>query len=235
MIYPGIVLSLASIIVTFLLAFVMPIFAKVYGELGGKLPLPTKILIEASGFLRSYWLLILVFFVTIIAAYKYFKKTEVFSLKLDELKIFLPLVGSLNKKVLVASFSRTLGSLLSSGIGMVYALQITQKVIENKFIQNKIEGIIREVKGGGHLEEIVSKIDIFPPMVVQMVTVGNQTGHLDKMLAKSADYLDKEIEISVKRLLAILDPIMTIFIAVIIGFMTISIYLPMFNITSMVR
>lgn len=163
------------------------------------------------------------------------KSSEEFVYLIDSMKIKVPLFGELIKKLIIARFSRTLGSLLTSGIGIIQALEITRRIIQNKVIQRRIDRMIVEVKGGGHLENIIQETALFPPIMIQMVAVGNQTGHLDIMLTRSSDYLDQEVESVVKRLLAVLDPLLTIFIAVIIGFIAVSIYLPMFNAYNLVK
>jgi len=232
MIYPVAVVTIAVGVVTIILWKVIPTFATLFEGLGAALPLPTRITILASNFIAAWWWLIAGGLVmTGITIHRY-HKTYQGRRVLDGLMLKMPVLGMVLKKIAVARFCRTLGTLVSSGVPILEGLDITAKTSGNAVVEDAIMATRRSVEEGKTIAEPLKDTDVFPSMVVQMVAVGEQTGALETMLSKIADFYEDEVDEATANLLALLEPIMIMFLGVVIGGIVISMYLPMFDLIS---
>jgi type IV pilus assembly protein PilC len=230
MIYPIAVFSIAGGVILLLLWKVVPIFANLFAGLGAELPLPTKIVITMSNFVGSvYGFLILVMMGVGAFATKTWYGTPGGKLALDGLLLKLPLIGMLLRKIAVARFTRTLGTLISSGVPILEGLDITARTSGNAVIEKSIQYVRKSVEAGRNLVEPLKETDVFPGMVTQMIGVGEQTGAMDAMLQKIADFYEDEVDAAVKDLLTALEPMMIVFLGVVVGGIVISMYLPLFS------
>ena len=235
MIYPTVIMSVAAIAVVVLLIFVIPVFAGMFASAGQALPLPTRIVIGASGFLRRYWWVIGA--VVVIGGYM-FKKyyaTPPGKLVIDRLMLRMPVLGDVLRKSAVSRFTRTLGTLISSGVSILEGLEITAKTAGNRVIQDAIMQSRSSIAGGDTIAQPLQKSKVFPPMVISMIAVGEQTGGLDEMLSKIADFYDEEVDAAVSNLLSLLEPIMIVFLGVVVGGMVVAMYLPIFDMVNAVQ
>jgi type IV pilus assembly protein PilC len=230
MVYPAAIAIVAVIAVAVLLTFVIPVFAQLFKDLGGQLPIPTRIVIALSDFLRKFFLVIVAVIIGLIVAVRYYYKTEVGHLQIDSVMIKLPIFGTLLKKQAIARFSRTLSTLLSSGVNILDALEITSGTTGNKLVENAVLRSRTSIAQGESIADPLSKEKaLFPPMVIQMITIGEQTGGLDEMLSKVADFYDDEVDQAVANLMNALEPIVIVFLGGIIGGMVMAMYLPIFK------
>jgi type IV pilus assembly protein PilC len=230
LVYPVAVLLVAGGVITLLLWKVVPIFATLFLGLGVDLPLPTRIVIGLSNFIGSiFGLLILVFFVGVAIAIKLWYATENGRFILDGVLLKMPLVGILLRKICVARFTRTLGTLISSGVPILEGLDITARTAGNAVIEKALLQVRKAVEQGKNLADPLKETDVFPGMVTQMIGVGEQTGAMDAMLQKIADFYEEEVDAAVKDLLAALEPAMIVFLGVVVGGIVISMYLPLFS------
>ena len=237
MVYPGTIVSVAIIVITILMIWVIPIFAKMFTDLsGGKvgLPGPTQLVIDLSEFMQHYFIFIAVTLGAIVYAIKRYYKTANGRVIIDRLLLKLPVVGQLVRKAAVAKFTRTLGTLITSGVPIMDGLMITAKTSGNKIVENAILEARLSISGGRTLADPLSKGDVFPKMVTHMISVGESTGALDAMLGKIADFYDDEVDQAVASLTALLEPMMMVFLGVIIGFIVIAMYLPIFKMASVI-
>ena len=235
MIYPAVIMSVAAIAVVVLLIFVIPVFAGMFASAGQALPLPTRIVIAASGFLRSYWWIIGA--IIIVGAYSFNKYYATASGKLviDRFMLRMPVLGDVLRKSAVSRFTRTLGTLISSGVSILEGLEITAKTAGNRVIQDAIMQSRSSIAGGDTIAQPLQKSKVFPPMVISMIAVGEQTGGLDEMLSKIADFYDEEVDAAVSNLLSLLEPIMIVFLGVVVGGMVVAMYLPIFDMVNAVQ
>ncbi len=230
MVYPAAIVIVSVVAVAILLTFVIPTFATLFKDLGGQLPLPTRIVIALSDFLRKYFLLIVAVIIGLIIAVRYYYKTEVGRLQIDSLMIKVPIFGTLIKKQAIARFSRTLSTLLSSGVNILDALEITSGTTGNKLVENAVLRSRTSIAQGESIADPLSKEKaLFPPMVVQMITIGEQTGGLDEMLSKVADFYDDEVDQAVANLMNALEPLVIVVLGGVIGGMVMAMYLPIFK------
>lgn len=230
MIYPGIIVSVAVLVVAIIMIFVIPIFAKIFNEMGVTLPLPTRIVIGFSNFISGIGgLIILVSFIITFITIRQYRKTENGKKVTDKFLLDLPLFGELIKKVSVARFTRTLGTLIGSGVPLLEALEICAKSSGNKVVEKEVLDIKAEVTKGRTISETIENSKIFSPMIVQMINVGENTGSLEQMLTKIADFYDDEVDQAITNLTTMLEPALIIFLGVTIGFIVISLYLPIFK------
>jgi type IV pilus assembly protein PilC len=231
MVYPIGVLTVAGGVITLLLWKVVPIFATLFLGLGVELPLPTKIVIQLSNFVGSYFgLMILVAIVGSIFALKAWYGTPQGRLALDTLILKLPVLGLLMRKIAVARFTRTLGTLISSGVPILEGLDITARTAGNAVVERALMKVRKALEEGKSLTEPLKESDVFPGMVTQMIGVGEQTGAMDAMLQKIADFYEEEVDSAVKDLLTALEPIMIVFLGLVVGGVVISMYLPLFTV-----
>ncbi len=230
LVYPVAVLLVAGGVITLLLWKVVPIFATLFLGLGVNLPLPTRIVIALSNFIGSiFGLMILVFIVGLAVGVKLWHGTEKGRFILDGMLLKLPLVGLLLRKIAVARFTRTLGTLISSGVPILEGLDITARTAGNAVIEKALGQVRRALEQGKNLADPLKETNVFPGMVTQMIGVGEQTGAMDAMLQKIADFYEEEVDAAVKDLLAALEPAMIVFLGVVVGGIVISMYLPLFS------
>jgi type IV pilus assembly protein PilC len=230
LVYPVGVLTVAGGVISLLLWKVVPIFATLFTGLGVTLPLPTKIVITLSNFIGSYFgLLLLVALVGSIFALKVWYGTPQGKFILDTIILKLPVLGILMRKIAVARFTRTLGTLISSGVPILEGLDITAKTSGNAVVERALMKVRKALEEGKSLTEPLKESDVFPGMVTQMIAVGEQTGAMDAMLQKIADFYEEEVDAAVKDLLTALEPVMIVFLGVVVGGVVISMYLPLFS------
>lgn len=230
MIYPIAVMSIAVLVIALLLWKVVPIFVDLFNGLGVNLPLPTRIVIALSHFVGSiYGLLIVVFAVGGIVALKLWYGTPQGRFAIDSIILKIPVLGIVMRKIAVARFTRTLGTLISSGVPILEGLDITAKTSGNAVVEKAISQTRKAVEAGRSLVEPLKETDVFPGMVTQMIGVGEQTGAMDAMLQKIADFYEDEVDSAVKDLLTALEPIMIVFLGLVVGGIVISMYLPLFS------
>lgn len=232
MVYPAAILSVAVIVITVLMIWVIPIFAKMFAEMsGGKigLPGPTQVVIEFSNFMKSYIIHMVIGAVLAGWGIKKYYGTPQGRLAMDRMFLKLPVVGELIRKTAVAKFTRTLGTLITSGVPILDGLSITAKTAGNKVIEEAILSARMSISGGKTIAEPLSKGDVFPKMVTHMISVGESTGALDAMLGKIADFYEDEVDQAVAALTSLLEPVMMVFLGTIIGFIVIAMYLPIFQ------
>ena len=211
--------------------FLIPIFANIFEDIGVELPALTKFLMAASKLLRSYWLLVVIAAcIALVFAYKQYYKTEVGKQTVDRLSLKMPLFGDLIQKSSVARFSRTFGSLTRSGVPILTSLEIVRDTSGNQVVANAIDSAKEEVQQGGIISLALQKYDVFPPMAIQMISIGEETGELDAMLMKVADFYEDEVEQAVKALTSILEPLMIVVLGGMVGTILLAMYLPMFKV-----
>ena len=234
MIYPGVIMTVAVGAISILLIFVIPTFQKMFGEAGIALPLPTQVVIALSKFLRTLppkpggWLIVIVAFFGFRALKKYYA-TSNGQLTMDRLMLKVPVLGDVIRKSAVSRFTRTLGTMISSGVSILEGLEITAKTSGNRVVQDAIMESRASIAGGDTISAPLKKSGVFPPMVISMINVGEQTGGLDEMLTKIADFYDGEVETAVSGLLAMMEPLMIVFLGIVVGGMVIAMYLPIFD------
>ncbi len=233
LVYPVAVLLVAAGVIILLLWKVVPIFATLFTGLGVDLPLPTRVVIALSNLVGSiFGLLILVFFAGIVIALKVWYKTPNGRMAIDTTLLKLPLIGILLRKIAVARFTRTLGTLISSGVPILEGLDITARTAGNAVIEKALMRTRKALEAGRTLAEPLKETNAFPGMVTQMIAVGEQTGAMDAMLQKIADFYEDEVDAAVKDLLAAMEPVMIVFLGVVVGGVVISMYLPLFSLIS---
>ncbi|MBI5213877.1 MAG: type II secretion system F family protein [Nitrospirae bacterium] len=236
MIYPSIVVTVAVLVIAIIMIFVIPIFAKIFGEMGSQLPAPTRSVIWLSDFLSGIGgLMILGGIVGSIFGIKQYRRTEIGRKKTDAILLKMPIIGDLVRKVAVARFTRTLGTLLNSGVPILDALDICARSSGNKVVEEVVFEVRKEVSAGKTVAEPMSKTDVFPPMVTQMINVGESTGALDQMLVKIADFYDDEVDDSVGNLTTMLEPMLMVFLGTAVGYIVIALYLPIFKMGEAVK
>jgi type IV pilus assembly protein PilC len=234
MTYPAVVCFVALGATIFMLMFIIPTFAKMFQDFGGELPMPTQIVMGLSDFLRQYWYFMLGGVIGSIIMFQRFYKTNVGKTKIDGLLLKIPVLGMVLRKGSVARFTRTLGTLISSGVPILNGLEITAKTSGNKVIENAIFVTKESISQGNTISDPLKKSGVFPPMVTQMIGVGEQTGALDEMLEKIANFYDDEVDTAVDSLTAIIEPAMIVVMGGIVGGMLIAMYLPMFKLINVV-
>jgi type IV pilus assembly protein PilC len=229
LVYPTAVISIAILVVWVILWKVIPTFASLFEGLGASLPLPTRVTIALSNFIGSWWWLTILATGSIIFLLFRYHKTYRGRRHIDSIMIKMPVLGPVLRKIAVARFCRTLSTLVSSGVPILEALEITAKTSGNAIVEDAIMDTRRSVEEGKTIADPLKDTDVFPPMVVQMVAVGEQTGALETMLSKIADFYEDEVDEATANLLALLEPVMIVFLGVIIGGIVISMYMPMFD------
>ena len=227
--YPATIVAVAFIVIVVLLVYVIPIFAKMFTDFGGTLPAPTRMVIGASNFMQSNILIIIGIIVAAIFGARKYYKTQNGRLVVDNIVLKMPVFGMLARKISVANFTRTLGTLISSGVPILDGLEIVAKTSGNKVVENAIYATRQSISEGKTLSEPLETTKVFPPMVVQMIAVGETTGALDAMLSKIADFYDEEVDSTVGILTSLLEPILMIFLGIVIGFIVVAMYLPIFK------
>ncbi|UCF66243.1 MAG: type II secretion system F family protein [Acidobacteriota bacterium] len=232
LIYPVAVICIAAVVVWVILTFVIPVFADLFTGLGASLPLPTRITIILSDFLRAWWWLMVGGIIGGVVGLKQYHRTEKGRRVLDALMLKIPVIGTLLRKIAVARFCRTLATLTSSGVPILDGLDITARTAGNAVIEDAIQSVRSSVEEGKTISEPLRETKVFPDMVVQMIGVGEQTGALDAMLSKIADFYEDEVDEATQNLLALLEPVMIVILGTVIGGIVVSMYLPMFSLIS---
>ncbi|MCC6245316.1 MAG: type II secretion system F family protein [Gemmatimonadaceae bacterium] len=235
MIYPTVIMAVAGLCVVILLWKVIPVFASMFGSVGMTLPLPTRIVIGMSGFLNSYWWALIGGMVGGGYMLKQYYATNSGQLVIDRFLLHVPVLGDVLRKSAVSRFTRTLGTLISSGVSILDGLEITARTSGNRVVQDAIMGSRASIAGGETIAAPLQKSEVFPPMVISMIAVGEQTGGLDEMLTKIADFYDDEVDAAVSALLSLLEPIMIVFLGVVVGGMIVAMYLPIFDMVNAVK
>ncbi|PKL52364.1 MAG: pilus assembly protein PilC [Nitrospira bacterium HGW-Nitrospira-1] len=236
MVYPAVVSSVAVICIAIIMIFVIPAFSKMFTQLGGTLPLPTLLVIKTSNFLAGIGGLLLgMALIAAGIAFIQIRKTEKGRAATDRIFLRLPIFGILLRKVAVAKFTRTLGTLISSGVPILDGLEITAKTAGNKIIEYAIMDTRKAVSEGATLAEPLQKSKVFPPMVVHMIAVGESTGALDTMMDKIADFYDDEVDNAVNNLTAMMEPLLIVFLGGSVGFIVVSMYLPIFKLITLIK
>ena len=235
MIYPGVIISVAVIAITVLLIVVIPVFQEMFQSVNLQLPFATRVVIGLSAFLKGYWYLIGGAGVALFYGFRKYYATSNGQLQVDRLLLHAPVLGDVLRKSAVSRFTRTLGTLVSSGVSILDGLEITAKTAGNRVVQEAILASRSSIAGGETISAPLAKSNVFPPMVISMISVGEQTGGLDEMLAKIADFYDEEVDAAVSGLLALLEPVMIVFLGVIVGGMVVAMYLPIFDMVNAVQ
>lgn len=234
LIYPAAVVSMAVLITAFLLLKVVPTFKGIFETLGGKLPLPTLILISTSDLFTKYFLFLVGFFIISNFLLKKYIGTEKGHYQFDKFKLNFPVLGTLFRKIAVAKFSRTFSTLVKSGVSILSALEIVSKTSGNKVVEYAVVTCSKSVRDGEPIYKPLSKSGIFPPMVTRMISVGEQTGQLEKMLSKIADFYDEQVDAAATALTSLIEPLVIAFLGIVIGGIVISLFLPIFKITELI-
>jgi len=229
MTYPIIVLCVAFGVVAILMLFVIPTFQDMFKQFGAALPGPTQLIVNMSNAFRKFWYLIFGSIFALIFALKWIYKQEKGRYQIDKFVLKLPIFGDLLRKVAVAKFTRTLGTMISSGVPIMDGLDITSKTAGNVIIENAIKAVRSAISEGQSMAEPLAQAGIFPGMVVQMISVGEATGAMDQMLSKIADFYDEEVDAAVDALTSALEPMLMVFLGGIVGFVVIAMYLPIFK------
>ena len=234
--YPLFMFFIGSGVLFFLVTFVVPNITKIFREMHQTLPGITVFLLVVSGFLKDFWWIIAIALVTAVVAMRYaVRKTEQGKYLWDRLKIRAPLIGPLNQKIAVARFSRTLGTLLQSGVPLLSALEIAKNVVNNLIVAEQVRTAAKDVEEGQNLSAPLSRSDFFPPIAVEMIAVGEQSGNMETMLFRIADSYEKEVEANVLMVTSLLEPAMILVMGAVVGFIVVSVLLPIFEMNQLVR
>ncbi|MHB8232241.1 MAG: type II secretion system F family protein [bacterium] len=235
MIYPIVVLSVAIGVIIILMTFVIPVFANLFSSVGAKLPALTRDVIGFSNFMRAYILYIIIAAGILIFALRAYHASANGKRNIDRIMLKIPVIGILLKKVAIARFARTLSTMVESGVPILAGLAIVSKTSGNKVIEESLMQTKEDVSSGSPLSAALNKTKLFPPLVIQMVMVGEKTGNLDAMLAKVADYYDEEVDNAVNNLTQMLEPALIIFLGVVVGTLVVAMYLPIFNLGKAIK
>ncbi len=236
MMYPTIIICFAGLVVLGLVAFIVPVFIATFKQFGGDLPAITKLVVAASHFVTHQWYLLIGGTAGIFFGFRKWKSSKVGRPQWDAFRLRIPMkIGSVVQKVALARWSRTLAALMSSGVPILDALEITGKTAGNAVVERAMASVMESVKGGGTIAAPLRDAPVFPSMVAHMIGVGEETGALDTMLAKIADFYEDEVDAAVKALTSILEPIMIIFVGGIVGFIVIAMYMPLFKVYDQIK
>ncbi len=232
--YPAFVLMVAVLILIMLMIFVIPTFTNMFSELGGALPLPTKILIVTSEVIRKAWYLIPIIPILLVVLYKLLIRNPGRKIFVDKIKLYIPVVGILIRQLSVARFSRTLGTLLSSGVPILNALETVRDIIGNEFIGRAVLQVRDSIKEGEGVSGPMEASKAFPPLVVKMINIGEETGQLDKMLIQIADNFEEEVDVAITGLTSLLEPILIVLMGLVVGFIVVSMFMPLFSLANLI-
>ena len=236
MTYPAVVLSFAGIVLIALVTFLVPVFIGVFKQFGGNLPTITKLTVAMSKAITGYWWALIAGTVGTVWLFRKWKRSETGRPQWDRFRLRVPMkIGDIVQKVALARWSRTLSALVSAGVPLLQALDITGKTAGNHVIEKAMAGVIDSVKSGGTIADPLKESSVFPSMVSHMVSVGEETGSLDTMLSKIADFYEDQVDAAVKALTSILEPVMIVVIGAIVGFVVISMYMPMFKVYDQIK
>lgn len=229
LIYPALVLTMAVSVLFFLITFIVPKFMEIFKEMGVPLPLMTRVLLIISDFARSKWFIGLAILIGIVLIYKLLCKLRRMRLFFDNIKLHLPVMGALTRKIAIARFARTLGTLFSSGVPILQALLVAKDTSGNEVISHAILNVHDSVREGETIAKPLLKAKIFPPMAVNMISVGEESGSLDQMLMKIGDVYDEEVDVTVSGLMSLLEPFLIIGMGLVVGFIVVSMFFPLFS------
>ncbi len=232
LVYPAVIVSVAVIVVMILMIFVIPVFEGMFKGAGQSLPLPTLIVLTISKFIKKYVIIVIPGLILLGFLLRKFYRTEAGKTLIDRILLKLPVFGMLFKKISVARFARTLGTLVSSGVPILDGLNIVSKTAGNRTVETAILNARSSIREGETIAEPLGRSGIFPPMVIQMISVGESTGALDSMLSKIADFYEEEVDVAVGNLTSLLEPFLMVFLGVVIGGVVVSMYLPIFQMAS---
>ncbi len=236
LIYPILVLGFACLVLTAMLLFLVPIFTRIYTQLGGQLPMLTQVVVHASNALRAAWYIIFPGAVIGVFAIRRWKRSENGRRIWDRLKLRIPMkIGEVVLKVTMARFSRTLASLVAAGVDIIKALEITGQTAGNTVVEDALVEVGSRVQSGVPIAQPLMENEVFPPMISQMVRIGEETGELDAMLGKIADFYEEEVDVSIQNLTSIIEPIMIIAVGMVVGVIILSMYLPMFKLVTLIK
>ena len=234
MVYPAAIIFVAVSVVIFLMIFVIPVFAQMFQDFGGTLPWPTQLVIGLSNFMKRYILFAIPVLIAAGFVFKQYYRTESGKRVVHRYLLRVPILGPLLQKAAIARFARTLSTLLGSGVPIIDSLDITARTAGNKVLEEAVLGSIGSIREGQTLATPLAKHPVFPPMVVQMVEIGDVTGELDSMLSKLADFYEEEVDRAVEALTAMLEPMMMVFLGTVLGFIIVAMYLPIFKMASLI-
>jgi type IV pilus assembly protein PilC len=234
MTYPAVVFSVAMLTTAFMLIFIIPTFAQVFDQFGGELPLPTRVVMRLSELAKMFWWLFVLAGVGGVFLLKRYYRTDNGRLQIDRLLLRIPVLGSVIQKAAIARFSRTLGTLIGSGVPILAALEITSRTAGNRVIELEVLETRGSIREGETIAAPLRNSSTFPPMVVQMIAVGEETGALDNMLGKVGDFYDDEVNTAVETLTSIIEPFMIVVMGLLVGGMVVSMYLPLFKLAQVV-
>lgn len=229
MLYPMVVMIVLALVISVMLIFIIPIFENMFADLGGDLPGPTKLVIALSKFFVGNIVFIIAGVIAAIVGYKMWYKTDTGQKVIDKIKLSMPVFGQLQSKMAIARFTRTLGTLVSSGVAILDGLSITSKTAGNRVVADAIMQARTSISGGENISNPLEASGVFPTMVTSMIAVGEETGGLDEMLLKIADFYEEEVDVAVAGLTSILEPIMIVVLGTVVGGMVIAMYLPIFD------
>ena len=235
MAYPSFVAGAAVLMSIFMLAFILPQFATVFTQFGGELPALTQFFVTLTVLFNKYWYIFFIVFAGLVAAFLAYIKTPNGKLNFDKFKLNAPIIGEINRKGAVSRFTRILGTLIKSGVPILEALQVSSNAIGNLVLSAAVLGAKTKIKEGQSISSPLAASGVFPPMVTQMIMVGEESGELEEMLVNVAKFYDEEVDRTVEKLTAIIEPVMMLFIALIIGVMVIAMYLPIFNMVNLIQ
>src|SRR4051812_14742847 len=235
MVYPAVIFSVAIIAIAVLLIFVIPTFESMFASVNMELPLPTRVVIGLSQLLIGYWWVAIAAVAGGVFGLKRYYATAPGRLQIDSLMLKAPILGDILRKSAVSRFTRTLGTLISSGVSILDGLEITAKTAGNQVIHNAVMESRQSIAGGETIAAPLEKSKVFPPMVISMIAVGEQTGGLDEMLTKIADFYDEEVDVAVSALLSLMEPVMIVVLGVIVGGMVVAMSLPIFDMMNAVQ
>ncbi len=235
MVYPGVIMSVAAAAIAILLIFVIPTFQEMFASVNMELPLPTRIVIGASQLLVNWWWMFILAIGLILFGIRQYYGTPAGRKQIDQALLNAPVLGDLLRKSAVSRFTRTLGTLISSGVSILDGLEITAKTAGNRVIHDAVMQSRQSIAGGETIAGPLEASKVFPPMVISMVAVGEQTGGLDDMLSKIADFYDEEVDVAVSALLSLMEPIMIVVLGVVVGGMVVAMYLPIFDMVNAVQ
>ncbi len=235
MTYPAVVFCLVILIMIGMLIFVVPTFKNLYRDLGGDLPLPTRVLVALSDRAKQFWYIVAALMIGSFVGLRRWVNTEKGRGRWDALKLRAPIFGQLVHKSALSRFSRTLSVLMRSGVPILQSLEIVQETVNNVVVSNAVRDVAASVKEGESIAKPLERHEIFPPMVVQMIAVGEETGALDTMLAKISDFYDQEVEATVEALTSLIEPVLIAVMGVVVGGMVVALYMPMFNIINLIE
>jgi len=234
-VYPSVVIAVAGAVTAVLLIWVIPVFEKMFRDFGGTLPAPTQFVIDLSNGLRANLIPAVVGIVVLFVLFRAAVRTKRGRLVFDTVALKAPIVGPLMRKVAVAKFTRTLGTMVSSGVPILDALQITARSAGNRVVENSVMYTRERISEGRTMADPLAETGVFPPMVVQMIAVGESTGAMDAMLQKIADFYEEEVDTAVSALTALIEPLLMVFLGVLLGGLIVAMYLPIFELAGNIQ